>query len=360
MSTTAIISWGFVPGSLSTLVEYRVAGTTTWIVPNIPTNPTTSNSYPLIINNDVIYDVRLTTNGATCGPKSTTFQIVSSTGCCPSGFIISADGSYCSKIETTAATPPSGSVNSVAVHEDSYTICGSWIYSSYAINGTGTASQISVSNPFWVNGPGTCFVAGNFTDGPLNRTALWAPSPQPSQQIGFSYCVNIPSSKTYYIGIGADNRGIIKIDGVTILDQDGAAMDAQYGTPGSSAPFRVWAIYPVTILSGFHVIEILGENGPEPLPNPAAIGAEIYDNSAAEIAAATSYAQLNLLFSTKDHIGEAIQVGSGGVGYTCPSGYSLVLCDGPPYCRKVTTASPIPCNTTTTTTTSTTTTTTTT
>lgn len=353
MSVTAVITWGFVPGALSTLVEYKVSGTSTWTTPNIPTNPTTGNTYPLLIENNIYYDVRLTTFGATCGPRSTTIQIVSTTGCCPSGFIISADGSYCSKTETTTATPPSGSVNSVAVQRNDYSICGSWIYSSFALNGTGSASQISTSNTFWVNGPGTCFVAGTLTDGPLNRTGLWAPSPQPDQIIGFTYCVNIPSTKTYYIGIGADNQGIIKIDGNTVLSQDKTAMDAQYGTPGGSAPFRVWSIYPINLLSGFHVIELSGQNGPEPLPNPAAIGAEIYDNTAIEIAAATSYAQLNLLFSTKDHIGEAIQIGTGGVGYTCPDGYSLVLCDGPPYCKKVTTASTIPCTSTTTTTTTT-------
>jgi hypothetical protein len=99
---------------------------------------------------------------------------------------------------------------------------------------------------------------------------------------------------------------------------------------------------------------LIGQNFPDPIPNPAALGAEIYDNTAAEIIAATAYGDLNLVFSTKDYVGQPVQIGSGGIGYTCPSGYSLVLCDGPAYCTQTVNTPVVPCNVSTTTTTTTT------
>src|SRR5437016_4506047 len=102
MSSLATITWTFVPGSLSTLVEYRVTGTTTWTQPTSPNNPTPGNSYPLVINDNTYYDIRLTTNGIRCSSKSTTFQIFKAIGvCCPVGYTLSDDGTYCFKTTTT-------------------------------------------------------------------------------------------------------------------------------------------------------------------------------------------------------------------------------------------------------------------
>jgi hypothetical protein len=271
-----------------------------------------------------------TTFGACSAITSTTYS-------CPVGYTQSVDSSYCYKVVTTAATAPTSAETSVARSAIDYSICGTWIYSSFNLDGTGASTQVPTSNNFWVNGPGDCLTGGSVSGGPMNRCALWATSQLSSQSIGFSVCINIPQSKTYYVAIGCDNYGSIKIDGTVILSQDRFAMDAQYGTPGGSGPLRVWAVYPVEILAGTHVLELIGTNGPEPIPNPAALGAEIYDNTVAEISAATSYGQLNLIFSTKDYIGQPIQFGTDGIGYTCPNGFSLVLCDGPAYCTKTTT-----------------------
>ena len=62
--------------------------------------------------------------------------------------------------------------------------------------------------------------------------------------------------------------------------------------------------------------------------------------------AATSYTDLGskLIFSSKDYIGQPVQIGTGGVGYTCAAGgSSLVLCDGTPYCLQLLTTSTVPC-----------------
>lgn len=354
MTSVANICWSFVPGSLSTLIEYRVSGDTVWIQPTSPNNPTATNCYPLTIENNVYYDVRLTTNGIRCAPRSRTIQIVKPAGCCPSGYTLSADNTYCYQINETAATPPSSPEPTVAKSSNFYSDCGTYIYDpGYSSNGTGISTQIPLSNSFWKNGTGTCAADGNTSNGPMNRCALWSTSEFSNQDIGFSICVNIVTPQTYYIAFGCDNYGILRIDGNTIIQQDPTALDSQYGIIG--APFHVWHIYPVDLTVGQHIIEMVGHN----VAPPAAIGAEIYQNTISEITAATSYGMLNVIFSTKDYVGEDVQLGTDGVGYTCPTGYSLVFCEGPAFCRQVLTTDPIPCTTTTTTTSSTTTTTTT-
>ena len=340
MSTSiAHISWDFVPGSTGTLVEYKLSSSSVWIQPTSPNNPvTTTNTYPITINDNTRYDVRLTTLSNSCSPKSRTFQIINPiNNCCPPGYVLSTDQTYCSQTNDTSATPPSSPENTVAVSNHAYSTCGSYIYDSgYNLDGTGISNQIPLSNAFWKNG-GTC-ADNNTTDGPLNRSGLWATTTTDNQDIGFTVCVSIDTPSTYYIAIGCDNLGIIRIDGTEIVHQDPTALGIQYGV-GPAATFKVWHIYPVVLNVGDHVLEVIGHN----IDSVAGLGAEIYNNTAAGIVSATSYADLNLVFSTKDFVGQPVQVGSGGIGYTCPDGYSLVLCEGPAFCRQILTTSTIPC-----------------
>lgn len=343
----ANITWNYVPGSLSTLVEYRESGDITWITPSYPANPTTINSYSLTIDEDTYYDVRLTTNGISCGPRSTTFQIVAGSGeCCPPGYTLSLDSSYCYQINTTAATPPTSPENAVKVGVNTFAMCGTLVYDpGYIINGNGTYVQINTSVAFWKNSPSIC-TAGNTTNGPFNRNSIWSPTTAPGQIVGFSFCIDIPETKVYYIGMGFDNLGTIRLNGQTLL---------QTGNTTSEDPLLHWKIYPVTIPAGSNVLEVIGQNTMDPLPNPAAIGVEIYDNTAAEIIASTGYGGLTIIFRSLDYVGQPIQIGNEGIGYTCPAGYSLVLCDGPAYCTQTLTTPTIICPPTTTTTTTTTT-----
>lgn len=256
--------------------------------------------------------------------------------CCAGGYTLSEDETECIKIVTTTATPPISSENTVAKTNTDYSVCGSYIFSSFLVNGTGVASQIPLTNSWWRNGAGACVVPQFVNQGPMNRCALWAVSEFPDQQVGFTVCIDVPETKTYYMGIGSDNFSIIKVDGVTILSQDAAAMGIQFGVPSLAAPLRVWCIYPIILTAGItHVVELIGQNFSNPIPNPAAMGAEIYNNTPSEIIAATNYVDLDLIFSTKNYVGQPVQIGNGGIGYTCPPGYSLVLCDGPAYCQKI-------------------------
>jgi hypothetical protein len=349
-SSIANITWPFVSGSVSTKVEYKLHTDTTWTMPVSPTNPTTNNFYPLSILNGLTYDVRLTTNGVNCGPNSTTLQIINPGGlaCCPATYTLSVDGTYCFKNTDIAATPPSGAQNAVAVQHLDYSAWGSLIYNpGFAINGTGPFTQIGYGNAFWVNGSGYPTGVGlSLSNGPLNRTGVWSVTPADGQILGYSVCVTAPTAGTYYIGTAGDNYPTINVDGVNVLTMDPTAMATYlnahgYGGLGTEVAFRFWHIYPVVLSAGNHVIEIIGTN----ISSVASIGAEVYNATSAELQLASTYAGLGakLLFSSKDYIGQPIQIGSGGLGYTCPGGYSLVLCDGSPFCRQTLTTATISC-----------------
>src|ERR1044072_2820465 len=205
MAGIANICWDFVPGSLSTKVEYREHGSPSWIVPTSPNNPTQTNCYPLSIETNVLYDVRLTTNGISCGPRSTTFQIFLPQGnCCPAGYTLSDGETYCYQINTVAATPPpGGGENTIAKQNVNYGLFGSLIYSpGWSSDGTGTAIQIN----------------------PSNRTGLWATTSTGNQDVGFSVCINALVAGTYYVGCFADNYIRIDVDGNNILTMNPTAM----------------------------------------------------------------------------------------------------------------------------------------
>lgn len=257
-------------------------------------------------------------------------QAIIITPYCPLGYELSSDSTYCFKEEITAVIPPSNPEITIEKNGIPYSTCGSYIFiPGYSIAGTGTASQISLANPFWKNGAGAC-VDATTTDGPLNRCGLWATTTTSDQTIGFSRCIDVATTKIYYIGIACDNKATISLDGTIIVSQNETAVNAQFGITG--ACFKVWSIFPVVITAGSHVIELKGYN----VSSAAALGAEIYDNLASEIAAATTYGDLNLVFSTKDYIGMPVEIGSGGIGYSCadPDAY-VSYCDSPIVCKRL-------------------------
>lgn len=322
------------PGAQGTYIEYKLDDGD-WIVPSSAPNPTTLSFYDLTFTTAGTYTIRLSTISPSCTPyyKYVTV-VVSASECCPVGYTLSPDATYCYIQNIVAATPPSVTYTTVAKSAVQYSTCGSYIYlPGYTIGGIGTSTQISPSNPFWVNGPGTCS-DNNTTDGPLNRCGLWSSSTDDDQDVGFSICLELLTSKQYYIGIGCDNYGIIKLDGITIVSQNESAIESQYAIGG--ACFKVWHIYPIQIAAGPHILEILGHN----IGSVAGMGAEIYDNTAGEIADATSYGDLNLIFSTKDHIGEDVSLGTDG--YSCPPDYALT-CESTPQCVQIITTPLIEC-----------------
>lgn len=205
----------------------------------------------------------------------------------------------CTVITSIPATPPVTPNADVLVSatDPRYSVENARIYDSFNYGGNGVYTTIPSSNSFWIN-PST-------NTGPLNRCGVWG-SLNP-KKLGFTECVNIPADASYYIGFSADNRGEVTLDGVGIL---------------ANIAFSYWNFYKISLTKGMHIFEfsIVNDGG------PASIGFEIYNNTKEQIMNAQSYADLNLVFSTKDEIGQPVEEGDPGTTYSCPIGYTLNFC----------------------------------
>jgi hypothetical protein len=101
-------------------------------------------------------------------------------------------------------------------------------------------------------------------------------------------------------------------------------------------PFNYWFIYPIDIPAGKNILEAVGNN----FTDIAGLGVELYDATKADLKAATSDVDLGskLLFRASDEDGNTIPFErsdtDGYHGYECLPGYSLVTCNGQPYCQK--------------------------
>lgn len=250
---------------------------------------------------------------------------------CPAGSSPSPDDTECVKVEDSAATaPPTTVVMKASPRVNAvYTTYGSYIYSpGFNINGTGTRSVINLSNGWWRNIP------ANTVDGPLNRLGLWNTDPddQPfNTWIGFTVQINIPSSKIYYIGLAGDNKCRILLNGVTVVEQDPVALGVQNGGGNIDVAFKEYHLYPVNAPAGLNILTLEGWND----GIAGSFGAEIYDNTEAQLRAATSYSGLNIVWSTKDLRNGDITSGVGN--YTCSvAGAQPIQENGVWICRKIT------------------------
>lgn len=157
--------------------------------------------------------------------------------------------------------------------------------------------------------------------GPLHRTSIWSCQGNGvplNTWLGFSKCINVAATKTYYIGIAGDNGVRFYVDGVLKL----SLLDCS-----SDAPFRKWRIYPISLEAGQHIIEMEGYN----CGGDAAFGAEIYDNTVTQLSTATDTTQLNRIFTTRQMVGSQFDKGH----YSCPAGYALNTCTDPFKCRSI-------------------------
>lgn len=289
----------------------------------LPINPNCTTTTTSSTTTVIPVTTTTTTSSTTSSTTSTTTTICQ----CYQGYE-PTNLNNCIKVAQTDATPPTDIQVSVAKTYSQYSNYGSILFNlGYNLNGTTSAGYQILSTAFWKNIP------NNTTEGPLNRCGLWSSIVENNQDVGFTHCININTPKTYYVAVGCDNYAIIRVDGVTIISQDVAALTAQFGA-GLSVTFKYWFIYPIELSAGSHVVEMIGHN----IDGIAALGAEIYDATKDEIIAATDYPTFytaHILFTTRDMRGQDIEIGSGGIGYTCPSGYSLIMCDGAPYCINI-------------------------
>jgi gliding motility-associated-like protein len=207
----------------------------------------------------------------------------------------SAAAQTCYVIKSIPSTPPTGPPDTLISATDyRYGTLPTRIYSSWALDGVGTYTEIPTSNPFWF--PGV-----------LNRCGVWGQSHP--KTLAFSVCVNIPADKVYYMGFASDNAGTVIIDGVPVL---------------GLVEWNFWGIYPIPLTKGIHFAGFSVDNFD--IATPASIGFEIYDNTKQEIINASGYYKLNLIYSTKNELGKIAQAGDPASTYSCPVGYLSDFC----------------------------------
>lgn len=220
-----------------------------------------------------------------------------------------------------------------------YSYSGTKIYNpGYSFSGDG-AYQLLTS---------TYWIGNNFCQGPMNRCAFWVNTSLPApagvimaktskdsllrintskaeavpsclgrtgtygRWLGYTYNYTTTVPKTLYVGIGSDNRFQFKINGTQVVFRN---TDVENN-------FNYWNVYPVCLNPGTYTLEFLGYNRFDEV-GMGAFGAEVYDNTLAQLQSATSDANLTILYSTRNVIGQNVEVGD-GIGYTAPAGYFVM------------------------------------
>lgn len=187
--------------------------------------------------------------------------------------------------------------------------------------------------PFTVNTTHGAWRATGETDGRLNFSGVWTNTGTTpyGEWIGFSRCLNVPTTKKYCIGLAADNQMRIKVNGVII---------AKFDAGNYTTHFNFWHVIEITLNEGANIIEVEGYNQGD----AAGFGAEIYDATITELNNLVTEAQLQnsgyIIYSTGDLIGETFDIGENS-GYTCPDGSSYDSCNGG-QCTTITYTDPIP------------------
>jgi hypothetical protein len=300
---------------------------------------------------------------------------------CPSGYTPTIDSDDC--ISTITAATSGGSffyTGNAAVNLSVYCRYGVFFYEditnlSFPITTSGTTGSTTTENgtplfstQFFTDNSGrilniqaggngipygptplTNSLWGNNSTltGRLNNAGVWSssiPDTGPFDEwLGFSYCLDIPVTNTYFIGIASDNLFRLKLNGTLIVEttESNFNYSLPLGMSGSFIGFNSWSVFPITLNSGLNIIEMESLNLSGPPTNSAAFAAEIYSGSVATLSGYTNYSQLSAdtLFTTLDFIGQDIPLSSSGAttntGYTCPSGYTLYTCSGTPYCIQI-------------------------
>ena len=198
---------------------------------------------------------------------------------CPAGYTY-LNGS-CVKTTSTTNVPTTATPSLTPVASSAYGTGGTILYNpGWAANtGVGPYTNIGVPNPFWMNN------APSSSEGPVNGLM---------QSIGsgtIAYTVFLPEAgvKTYYVAI-TGYQGYqfkIKLDDVYILQSNTSEMASYLSSNPES---KYLHIYPITVSEGKHTLILEG--------NYRGLGGMILDNTTGEISKATSYTDLNILFTT--------------------------------------------------------------
>ncbi|UPK72616.1 hypothetical protein [Chitinophaga filiformis] len=254
-------------------------------------------------------------------------------GTCPPGYMASADGQACVPINGPVVdTDPLLDVKP-GTQDSSYSHMGARFYDEY------DRVVDMVTNSFW--GMDGCTSSSSRLSGGdvsasmvanrcgrLNATGIWLNGNFGDARIGINTCLKVDETKTYYMGVGAQSKAYIYLDGVLIK----SIVRQGIFNPGPF-PYEEWKVFPVNLTAGQHVltIEAVG-NDPE-----HAVGVEVYNSTIAELkqnitkTIYTTAGMWNKPADTyvKDSAGEIIKR-----RYKCPSG-AVDVCSGTFQCANM-------------------------
>ncbi len=172
-----------------------------------------------------------------------------------------------------------------------------------------------------------------------NNVGIWGNYPNENVDdriwLGFNHCIEIAESKTYVIGMAADNLCKLSVDGQLIIE---------FTAGNETRNFKHWWLFPVTLDAGKHIISMEGYDNAQ----VASFGAEIYDMDMATLKTYTTEAELvpTIIFSTKPKQNSSppsyfdISNNPSHLRYACPSGFLLSECSNVLECVKIENASP--------------------
>jgi hypothetical protein len=320
------VQYTLLPGSYGVLIQYRNANTAIWTTPSVPDNPTMNPTYPLELEEGNTYYVKVTTQGPGCPPQSTIVTVIvpATDKCCPEGYTLAPDESYCYKVEEMAPTILISDIClAPSILEDNYSAYGTRIYDpGFSVNlQTYTLDSEITTAGYWKDDT----VVGA-PHGPMNREGVWTDADCNGTKdaltagsiLQLSYLIDAPVDKIVYVGIAGDNT--FRMD---LQNTDGDNVILNVGTLGGGAGnvdgiavnnFRWWHIVPIQLRSGPNQInfQAIGDGSVND-----SFAAVIYDNTVGELLGATQDADLDILFQTSAFRGGHVDIAS------CPAGWQL-------------------------------------
>lgn len=336
-----IVKLTWTPGSGATVqnIQYRQEGTTTWTT--YSQNYTNSTTTATIEVPDGTYEFRIINDCPDCtcldGSTPNESDLCVGTGTIPA---------------TLSSTPTP--VSRMVYHV--YGELGTLVHDD--LNPIGSTTALSTMNPFWIlqlpanfdnltNEQKHNTLLNDSINGPVNRLSIWGVArdvnnniinnytrgpgesiPPVETWIGFDVCINIQTTKTYYVAIAGDNRYRLSLNNQVIVLDDRNTADT----------FSFLHIYPVTISAGINILKLEGYNN----QFLAGFGCEVFDlDNRGEQSVVdflnqqTNYDNLNVIFTTRGITSFTTDL------YSCPTGYTRTQFS----CNQVTCTqtSPVPC-----------------
>ena len=276
--------------------------------------------------------------GATCG--------------CPAGYSGNTGGDSCVSGDTVAATLNSGGLVQAAAANDNnanFGVNGTLFFPNVMSATLPVKRMSATANLKQNNGSGPDFdydilvphANNTIWNQRLNIAGIRKNTQNYREFVGFSKCIIIPTTGTYYIGIAADNFCKFSINGDLIVD----LTHNNY-----TENFKYWHMFRAELQSGTNLIEMIGANDSIGDTSGNAFAAEIYGADLSVLTGATNISQTDLQFSTLNLIGSDLELGgtwygaaptpatgtNAPTGYSCPSGYALNNCGGgTPVCSSI-------------------------